>query len=84
MEPFADNFIPVIPTDHALHTEEHPSYNEACCATSVIALNPYPFLGGKNTTDFTYWAQGQKRKEVLVEMELPHAKAQRTGLDLCA
>ena len=24
MEPFADNFVPVVPTDYALHDDEHP------------------------------------------------------------
>ncbi|HEX6478481.1 MAG TPA: baseplate J/gp47 family protein [Ktedonobacteraceae bacterium] len=28
--------------------------NLACCATSIIAQNPYNFTGGKNARDFTY------------------------------
>ncbi len=28
--------------------------NIACCATSIIAQNPYNFTGGKNARDFTY------------------------------
>ncbi|HLI06170.1 MAG TPA: baseplate J/gp47 family protein [Ktedonobacteraceae bacterium] len=28
--------------------------NEACCVTSVIVQNPFPFTGGMNARDFTY------------------------------
>src|SRR5258708_1808186 len=31
--------------------------NLACCATSIIAQNPYNFTGGKNARDFTYLTQ---------------------------
>lgn len=30
--------------------------NLACCATSIIAQNPYNFSGGRNARDFTYLA----------------------------
>ncbi len=31
--------------------------NIACCATSIIAQNPYNFTGGRNARDFTYLTQ---------------------------
>jgi hypothetical protein len=31
MEPYADNFIPVIPVDHIVHTPSHPfCWDETC------------------------------------------------------
>ena len=27
-----------------------------CCVTSVIAQNPYTFLGGRNAKDFTFFS----------------------------
>jgi hypothetical protein len=28
LQPFADNFIPAIPTDYATHTEQHPNCSD--------------------------------------------------------
>ncbi len=32
IEPFADNFIPVVPVDHIEHTKEHPFCFDGSCA----------------------------------------------------
>ncbi|OLB53648.1 MAG: hypothetical protein AUF64_04005 [Chloroflexi bacterium 13_1_20CM_54_36] len=31
IEPYADNFIPVVPVDHIEHTEENPFCYDAAC-----------------------------------------------------
>jgi len=41
MQPYGDNFLPVIPEDHLLHTQEHPfcSIDTCLCREDQEALN---------------------------------------------
>lgn len=31
LEPYGDNFIPVVPNDYAIHTEKHPNCSSTDC-----------------------------------------------------